>query len=87
MVLTWAVELLSGSIIPLPFIPNPYKKVVELLPFASMQNVPLRIYCGNLAGTEMIEAIILQLFWFIILVVLGKALCKLAERKVVVQGG
>lgn len=87
MVLTGAVELLSGAIIPIPFIPNPYKKVLEFLPFASMQNVPLRIYSGNLAGSEMIEAIILQLFWLIILVLLGKALCKLAERKVVVQGG
>ena len=87
MVLTGAVELLSGSIIPLPFIPDPFNRVLELLPFASMQNVPLRIYCGNLAGSEMIAAIILQLFWLIILVLLGKALCKLAERRVVVQGG
>ena len=87
MVLTGAVELLSGSIIPLPFIPDSYKRILELLPFASMQNVPLRIYCGDLVGSKMIEAIILQLFWLIILVLFGKALCKLAERRVVVQGG
>jgi ABC-2 type transport system permease protein len=87
MVLTGAVELLSGAIIPLPFIPDPFRRVLELLPFASMQNVPLRIYCGNLTGSKMIEAITLQLFWLIILVLLGKALCKLAERRIVVQGG
>jgi ABC-2 type transport system permease protein len=87
MVLTGAVELLSGAIIPIPFIPNPFRKVLELLPFASMQNVPLRIYCGNLTGREMLIAIILQLFWLIILITLGKALCKLAERRIVVQGG
>lgn len=87
MVLTGAVELLSGAIIPLPFIPNPLRKILELLPFASMQNVPLRIYCGNLTGFEMMEAIILQLFWLIILIILGKTLCKLAEHKIVVQGG
>jgi ABC-2 type transport system permease protein len=87
MVLTGAVELLSGAIIPIPFIPNPFRRVLELLPFASMQNVPLRIYCGNLTGRDMLTAIILQLFWLIMLIMLGKALCKLAERKVVVQGG
>lgn len=87
MVLTGAVELLSGAIIPLPFIPDPFRRVVELLPFASMQNVPLRIYSGNLTGSKMIEAITLQIIWLIILVLLGKALCKLAERRIVVQGG
>ncbi len=87
MLLTGAVELLSGAIIPIPFIPNPFRRILELLPFASMQNVPLRIYTGNLIGSQMIKAIILQIFWLIILVFAGKVLCKLAERKVVVQGG
>lgn len=87
MVLTGAVEFLSGAIIPLPFIPNPIRGFIELLPFASMQNVPLRIYGGDLVGITMIKAISLQIFWLVALILLGKVLCKLAEHRVVVQGG
>ena len=87
MLLTGGVELLSGAIIPLPFIPEPYRTVLELLPFASMQNVPFRIYSGDLAGREMWLALELQLFWMLVLIALGKLLCAKAERRVVVQGG
>lgn len=87
MLLTGAVDLLSGSVIPLPFIPEPYRTMIELLPFASMQNVPFRIYSGNMAGNEMRFAIVLQLFWLIILILIGKLICSKAERRAVVQGG
>lgn len=87
MILTGAVEFLAGSVIPLPFIPNPYRRIMELLPFASMQNVPLRIYSGDLCGYEMWTAILLQIFWLVSMVLVGKAVCRRAERRVVVQGG
>lgn len=87
MLLTGAVELLSGSIIPLPFIPNPYRTIIELLPFASMQNVPFRIYSGDLAGNSIIQAIGLQIFWSVVLILFGNYLCKRAEHRIVVQGG
>jgi len=74
-------------VIPLPFFPEKVKKVLELLPFASMQNVPLRIYSGSMTEEEMMRAIVLQVIWLVILVIVGKALCGLAEKKVVVQGG
>lgn len=82
-----AVEFLSGSIIPLPFIPQPYRSIIELLPFASMQNVPFRVYSGDLAGSGLVKAAALQIFWILMLNVIGVALYKKAERRVVVQGG
>ncbi len=82
-----AVEFLAGSVIPLPFIPQPYRSVIELLPFASMQNVPFRIYSGDLTGSGMWRAVILQLFWVFMLNAIGVFLYKKAERRVVVQGG
>jgi ABC-2 type transport system permease protein len=87
MLFMGAVELLSGSIIPIPFIPQPYRSIVEILPFASMHNVPLRIYSGDLMGNEMIRAILLQIIWFAVLLRLGIWLCKRAEHRIVVQGG
>lgn len=87
MFLTSAVEFFSGSIVPLPFLPEPLKIILELLPFAGMQNVPLRIYGGDLAGREMLQAITLQSFWLIAMILFGKLLCKKAENHIVLQGG
>ena len=80
-------ELCSGAIIPLPFFPDNIRRVLETLPFASMQNVPLRVYSGDLAGTELLFALSMQLFWLTLLLVVGKVLCNKALRQIIVQGG
>lgn len=86
-ILTSATEFLSGAIIPLPFFPKSLQRVLEALPFAAMQNVPLRIYSGNLTGQEMTRAVMMQVFWLIVLVLGGKLLCVHAVRRATVQGG
>ena len=87
MVFTSAADFLSGAVIPLPFLPAKIQYVIELLPFASMQNVPLRVYSGSMSMGEMEKAVFLQIFWLIFLVFLGQILFKIAERRVAVQGG
>lgn len=82
-----AVDLLSGKVIPIPFLPDGVRQVVELLPFASMENAPLRIYGGDIAGAQAVQTILLQLFWFTVMTVTGKLLMQKALREVVVQGG
>lgn len=84
---TSAVELLAGGIIPIPFMPEKVRYVIELLPFASMQNVPLLIYSGSMSEAEMIKAVLLQVIWLVILIAAGKKIGSVAERKVAVQGG
>lgn len=81
------VEFFAGSVIPLPFFPESLQRVMELLPFASMQNVPLRIYSGNLDGIDMWRAVGVQIFWLIALVVIGRSISRYAMTKVTVQGG
>ncbi|WP_346884189.1 ABC transporter permease [Clostridium sp. UBA4395] len=81
------MEFLSGGIIPLPFLPDSIRKVVELLPFASMQNTPFRIYSGNIHGSDIVGSILLQLFWLVLLIILGKYLMKRAIHRSIVQGG
>ena len=87
MVLTGAVDFLSGNIIPLPFFPQKYLDIAELLPFAYMQNVPFRIYCGDLAGADVFPAIWKQALWLILLTLGGLFIWKKVEKKIVVQGG
>lgn len=87
IVFTSMVEFFAGAVIPLPFFPAGWQKVLELLPFASMQNVALRIYSGSMSGAQMERAVALQLIWLAVLLLLGSGLCRLAEKKVTIQGG
>lgn len=81
------VEFLSGATIPLPFFPEKVRVFLELLPFASMQNVPLRIYSGDLSGADAGRAVLLQLFWLFALIGMGRLLDTSAMKKVTIQGG
>ena len=87
MVAVSMVEFFAGAVIPLPFFPDGLRQVMELLPFASMQNVPLRVYSGDIGGQQILIAIGLQIFWLVALVAGGRLLIRKAMRKVVVQGG
>lgn len=87
MVFISSVEFFAGAVIPLPFFPEKVQKVMELLPFASMQNVALRIYSASMSPHEMKKAILLQIFWLTVIVVSGKQLCSLAEKRITIQGG
>lgn len=84
---TSVVEFFTGAIIPLPFFPKKVQEIMELLPFAAMQNVSLRIYSGSMSDFEMRKSILLQIFWLIMLITIGKSLCRLAEKRITVQGG
>ncbi len=80
-------DFLMGQLIPLPFFPERLRKVVELTPFAAMQNLPLQIYCGTVVGAQMWRALALQAFWLAALVAGGTLWMRRSLRRVVVQGG
>jgi len=82
-----AAEFFSGAHIPIPFFPEPFRKIAELLPFAAMQNMPLRIYSGDIAGLDALRGIALQLFWLAALLLSGKLLMRHSLKRVVAQGG
>lgn len=87
MIVVSVMDFFTGAIIPFPFFPDKIRSIMEALPFAAMQNTPLRIYSGDIASGQIIEKILLQIIWLVVLVIAGKGLCKIAERKVIVQGG
>lgn len=80
-------NFLSGAVVPLPFFPEALLSAVELLPFASMLNTPLLIFSGGLTGTDALLKILLQLFWVITLIALGRLTMHRALRHLIVQGG
>lgn len=80
-------EFLCGQVIPLPFLPDGFRQVVELLPFASTMNAPLRIYAGDITGVYLYQTVALQVFWLFALVLLGKLMERAAMKRTVLLGG
>ncbi len=80
-------DFLSGQILMLPFFPKGMQTVLNLLPFASTQNTPFQIYNGIKTGSEAFAALLIQVFWTAVLILIGKLWMKKALRKVVLQGG
>lgn len=80
-------DFLSGGLIPIPFFPAVIQPLINLLPFASIQNTPFFIYSGYISGTDAVWGILLQIGWIAVLNMLGVFLMRRALRRVVVQGG
>lgn len=80
-------ELLSGDLLPLPFFPEKLRHFAELSPFGSLQNVPLRIFGGDIAGEQIVFCMILQLFWCIVITVVGYGLMQRGLRRLCIAGG
>ncbi len=87
IIVTALTMFLSGGVIPLPFFPAPVLSVVQMLPFAAMQNMPLLIYSGNIAGVDALKGIFFQIFWLAALFLIGQLSMNRALKRVVVQGG
>jgi ABC-2 type transport system permease protein len=87
IIVTAMTGFLSGGVIPLPFFPAPVLSVVKWLPFAAMQNMPLRIYSGSIMGAEAYWGIAFQAVWLAVLLIIGRTTMRRALEKVIVQGG
>ena len=79
-------EFCAGGVIPLPFLPDNVKYIINLLPFAATQSTPFLIFGGNLTGSEAFKAIGIQLFWAVTLIVIGIIWMRLTLKHVVLQG-
>lgn len=81
------IGFLSGSLIPLAFMPEGLRVCLEYLPFASMSYTPVMIYMGKYGAYEVIFRIGLQIVWAVLLYGLSKLIWMGAIKKLCVQGG
>ncbi len=81
------VGFLSGTIIPLAFLPKPLEAVFLLLPFASLNYTPVMIYIGRYSGLTLLYYLGLQLFWALAFWGLSKFLWRVSVKHLTVQGG
>lgn len=77
----------SGSLIPLPFLPEWLYLAMQYQPFAGLLDFPLRIYSGHLAGAAAVVALTRQAVWVIVLVIVGKWVMSRVMTRLEIQGG
>jgi ABC-2 type transport system permease protein len=87
LMIRWASDLLGGQLLPLDFFPGTLGRIVEALPFAAIYSTPLRIYIGELGPTQWWPAMASQAMWVVLFGTAATVFWRVAERRVVVQGG
>jgi ABC-2 type transport system permease protein len=81
------IDLFSGLILPISFYPGWAQEIMAFLPFQAISYIPSMIFTEGFTGDAIIEAILFQLLWAIILIVPIQLLWMLAKKHLVVQGG
>lgn len=81
------VLLFSGSLIPIPLLPDRIQVILKYMPFPGLLDTPVRFYTGNLSINELLSYIGIQISWTIILILLGRGLLRIKLKSIIVQGG
>ncbi len=78
---------LSGMTLPLVIFPEPLRSIALALPWASYLQTPADIWLGQRTGLAILEGLLVQAVWAVVLLALCQVVLNAATRKVVVQGG
>lgn len=80
-------DFLSGCVIPIPLMPDGFRRIVEYLPFRYTADFPFRVYSGHINLTNALWGIGIQGLWLLLLISLGSAWMRHRLKCVTVQGG
>jgi ABC-2 type transport system permease protein len=81
------IIVFSGSLIPLPLLPEWMQPFLHFQPFAGLLDIPFRIYSGHLGGLEATVGLANQLVWSLVMMALGHLLMSRVMTRLQVQGG
>jgi ABC-2 type transport system permease protein len=81
---TW---VMSGFFMPLRFFPDWFVTLCHLTPFPAMVNTVVEIYLGILTGWALWQALLVQVMWLVILVLVSRWVLRSGVRRLVIQGG
>jgi len=77
----------SGALVPLAMMPGWLQNVAAGMPFAQALSVPISFLSGITPLSEAPRLWLIQVLWLVVLLVLSRAVFRVAVRKVTVQGG
>jgi len=81
------IDLFSGLLLPISFYPLWAQELMKWFPFQAISYLPSMIFTEGFKGQEVVEAILLQALWAVILIIPIQIMWSLAKKKMVIQGG
>ncbi len=83
----YAMQLLSGLLMPLAFFPDWLREASAWLPFRHVSHTPVALYLGRFDGAAAWQALGWQVLWTAALLALSVGAWRYFARRLVVQGG
>jgi len=81
------IDLGSGFVVPLWLFPKTISSILHYLPFRGIYSIPLSIFIKKETGESLVNSLLFQGFWALILFFIVFLLMKLMERLLVTTGG
>ncbi|HZW30337.1 MAG TPA: ABC-2 family transporter protein [Isosphaeraceae bacterium] len=78
---------ISGHMLPLDFLPEPWAGLLKMMPFQYMAYFPAVVFLGKVKGTELVLQLLAELFWAVFFFVLARGLFRLGLRRYSAFGG
>jgi ABC-2 type transport system permease protein len=78
---------ISGHMLPLDLLPQPWSGLLKVLPFQYMAYFPAVVFLGKVKGMTLVLYLLGELFWAIFFMVLARALYRLGLKRYSAFGG
>ena len=78
---------ISGHMLPLDLLPEPWASFLKLLPFQYMAYFPAVVFQGKVQGMTLVKYLLAELFWAVFFMVLARGLYRLGLRRYSAFGG
>jgi ABC-2 type transport system permease protein len=78
---------ISGHMLPLDLLPEPWAGLLKVLPFQYMAYFPAVVFLGKVKGTALVFQLLAELFWAVFFIVLARGLFRLGLRRYSAFGG
>ncbi|WP_165073700.1 ABC transporter permease [Paludisphaera rhizosphaerae] len=78
---------ISGHMLPLDLLPQPWAGILKALPFQYMAYFPAVVFQGKIRGTELILHLGLELFWALAFMLLARTLYRAGLKRYSAYGG
>ncbi len=80
-------QFFAGTLLPVIFFPSWLALLGTWLPFNGMVNLPIQVFLGKMSGSSLLFALLVQVVWLLLLILIVRLLTSVATRRVIVQGG
>jgi ABC-2 type transport system permease protein len=78
---------ISGQMLPLDLLPEPWAWLLTLLPFQYMAYFPAVVFLGKIQGHDLVVGLLIELAWAVAFLLLARGLYRLGLRRYSAYGG